>query len=905
MFNDLAYRIRAMTRRKAVEQELDDELRFHIEQQAAKYVSAGTSPDEANRMARLSLHGPEQAKERCRDARGTVLWDTTIQDLRYAIRQLRAAPAFTTVAILILALGIGANTAIFSLLDAVVLRSLPVRDPQRLFVPRWVAKESPSPYSSSSFEPCFEPKTPGSNGGCSFSYPLFKSIQSKNGVFSSVTAFAGPTPLNVQANGPADIISGEVVSGSFFQTLGVGAALGRTLDEHDDTAAAAATAVLSYGYWQSAFGGDPSAIGKTIRLNALPFTIVGVAAAGFNHLSPGRLCQLWIPIHAATSLGIPWASNTLNDGHSFWLQIVGRAEPGMTLPRAEAALTALLKNEMVHSNVLKPSSNPAVEIASANRALGGIRNMLARPLYVLMCAVSLILLIACANVAGLMTARAAARQREIAIRFAVGAGRGRILRQLLTESLVLAALSGLAGMALAWFTTRSLASFLPMHLDVHPNLRILLFTSVISLGSGIFFGIIPALRCARACSPSRINVGAEGLQYGMSLAERRRWFSNSLVVAQVTLATVMLLGAGLFMRTLFNLRTTNPGFNPMNILLFGLDPVSVHYSEPRIQSLYRNLRDRLASLPGVTAVTYSSTVLLSGGLGASDYKIEGRPNRTAAHVNILNVGPDFFQTMGIPRLQGRVLTADEFFDARPVAVVNQAFVRQYLTGRNPLGVRFGQDSAKAIKNEIVGVVADAKYDNLREPIRPTAYMPLRGGFAHFELRTAGKPSVLIPSVQKIVAELDPNLPLFDVKTQTDQIDELLAIERLLARLSGTFGFLALTLACVGLYGLLSYEVTQRTREIGIRMALGAPSAAVCGDILRETLVISLIGVALGIPAAIASTRGLSVMLYGVEANDPTTLLSIASILMIVAGLAGYIPARRASLVDPIVALRYE
>jgi predicted permease len=557
------------------------------------------------------------------------------------------------------------------------------------------------------------------------------------------------------------------------------------------------------------------------------------------------------------------------------------------------------------SKVLKPDSDPVLEVAPANKALSGVRNLLAKPLYVLMSAVGLILLIACVNIAGLLTARAAARHREIAIRLAVGAGRGRILRQLLTESLFLASLGGLAGLACAWWATRLLTSFLPIRLDVQPDLRILFFTSVISVGSGVFFGMVPVLRTSWMHSSSSFDSTLEGLQHAMSSAARRRWLSNSLVIVQVALATVMLFGAGLFARTLLNLKTTNPGFNPHNVLLFGLDPVSVHYKELRIQSLYRALRERLASLPGVTGVTYSSDSLLSGGLGSSDFQIEGRHDRRTLHINVLNVGPDFFQTMGIPLLAGRAFTGHEFARVRAVAIVNQAFVKECLGGGNALGVRFGQDSAKAVKNEIIGVVGNAKYDNLRDEIRPTAYMPLRSGAAHFELRTTGDPSTLIPSVRKIIAAADPSLPLFDVKTQMDQIDELLMIERLLAHLSAAFGLMAVTLACVGLYGLLSYEVTRRTRDIGIRIALGAEPAAVRRTILRETLGIVLIGLTIGVPVAFVCARGTAAILYGIQANDPVTAIAITSMIIIVAAAAGFVPARRASLVDPTVALRYE
>ena len=857
-------------------------------------------------MARLSLQGPEQVKEQCRDARGTVLWDTILQDLRYAIRQVRGAPGFAGVVIAVLALGIGANTAIFSLLDAVVLRSLPVRNPQQLLVPRWAAKDTPHPYDVDDYEFCFASQVPDAQGSCTFSYPLFKSIELKNDIFSSAAAFAGPVQLNAVANGPAAVINGEIVSGSFFQTLGVRAVLGRTFEEHDDTSTANTTVVLSYGYWQSAFGGDASAIGKTIRLNAVPFTVIGVAQPGFNRLSPGRVCELWMPIHSSRNLGISGLSLPLNDEHHFWLRIAGRAKPGVTAARAEAALTALVRNQMVYqSKILKPDSNPVVEVAPAHIALIGDRELLEKPLYVLMCAVGLILLIACANVAGLMTARAAARQREIAIRLAIGASRGRVVGQLLTESIVVGVLGGLAGLGVAWLATRSLTSFLPIHLDVHPDLRILLFTSAISIASGVLFGMIPALRTASVRPSFSFDAGSTGLQQAMSSSARRRWFSNSLVAAQVALAVVLLVGAGLFMRTLLNLKSINPGFNPRNLLLFDLDPVALHYKESRIQNLYRALRDRLGSIPGVTGVTYSSSALLSNSTSSSKYLIEGRAYRTEVQVNLLDVGPDFFRTMEIPLLAGRSFTATEFAKGRPVAVVNQAFVEEYLAGRNPIGLHFGEDSPKAVKKEIVGVAGNAKYNSLRDDIKPTAYMPLLAERAYFELRTGADPSSLIPAARKIVREVDPNLPIFEVHTQIEVINETLLIERLVARLSAAFGLLALTLACVGLYGLLSYEVARRTREIGIRMAVGAEPSTVRRAILREMLGIVLVGLAIGTPAALIATRALSAMLYGVHTNDPATLLGITLTLLIVSGVAGYLPARRASLVDPTVALRYE
>jgi len=896
MFSDFIYRLRAIIRRGAVEQELDDEFAFHLEQETAKYARRGFSAEKASRLARMSSfagQGPEQAKESCRDARGVAFWDSAMQDLRYAIRQMRRAPAFTLMTVLILALGIGANTAIFSLLDAVVLRTLPVRAPQQLIVPAWHAKATPHPFDYSDFESCFANTGAGPEEKCSFSYPFFKMLESNSEIFSDVTAFAGPMQLSMAGGGGASIVDSLVVSGSFFQTLGTKAVLGRTFSRQDDSANAAATVVLSYALWRKDFGSDPNVIGTTIRLNTIPFTVIGVAERSFKGLSPGRDCALWLPMHAVDKLGISWVSTRPGDDHTFWLKIIGRLQPGETSARAKAILTALARDEMVdRSKVLSRESDLTVDVAPASHALTGIRDMLARPLYILMAAVGLILFITCANVAGLMTARSAARQREIAIRLTVGAGRARIVRQLLTESTLLALSGGAAGFVFSQLGTRSLtAIFWWAHLDVEPDWQILLFTATISLGAGLCFGIVPAF-----CATS-------GLYHAMSPSTRRQWFSRWLIVAQVAVATVMLAGSGLLVRTLINLKDVSVGFNAQNLLLFGLDPVSQHYQEAQIRTLYRNLRQRLAALPGVIAVTYSSDALLSDSSSSSGYQLEGRHR---IHVNLLDIGPDFFETMDIPMLAGRGFTPAEFAANRRVAIVNKTFARKYGSGRSLLGLHFSDgEAAKAPQYEIVGVVSDAKYSSLRAEIEPTAYFPFQAAAAHFEIRSEREASAIAPEVSKILHDFAPDVPVFNMLKQTEQIDDTLFIERLLARISAAFGFLALTLACIGLYGLLSYDVTRRTREIGIRMAVGAPPQRLKRGVLWETFAIVLTGLVFGIPAAAFSARALSALLYGIGANDAATFSGIASALLIVSAIAGYLPARRAALVDPMVALRSE
>ncbi len=441
MLNDLLYRLRAVFSKASLERELKDELRFHLEQQTAKHTRSGKSPAEALRLARLDLAGEEQAKERCRDARGIAFLETTLQDLRYALRQLRRTPGFTVIALLVLALGIGGNTSIFSLFDAVLLQAVPVKHPDQLIVPSWSAKQSPHPFGVSSFEQCA-----GSSGHtCSFSYPVFQLMAARSDLFSDVTAFAGPFTVNSTASGAAERAEAEMASGSFFKTLGVTAALGRPFTESDDKPASDPVTVLSYAYWQNVVDADPHVIGKTIRLNNAPFTVIGIAQPGFDHLSPGRQTQLWIPIAAGSHLGLNWYPVPLRDTHEFWLKIIGRVKPGINTGQLQSALTQLFANDMLYGSKLLPKgSDPAIQVHSASSALVGLRSVLAKPIYVLMAAVGLILLIACANIATLMTARAAARHREIAIRLAIGAGRARIIRQLLTESTLLGCLGACA-----------------------------------------------------------------------------------------------------------------------------------------------------------------------------------------------------------------------------------------------------------------------------------------------------------------------------------------------------------------------------------------------------------------------------------------------------------------------------
>ncbi|HLY62316.1 MAG TPA: ABC transporter permease [Terriglobia bacterium] len=881
---------------------------------------------------------------------------TILQDARYGLRMLARNPAFTAVAVLTLALGIGANTAIFSVIDAVMLRSLPVRDQSQLVVLRWTAHAQPHRNGTSSYGDCAGGEGGDKNpSGCSFPYPIFEMIRSEKEAFSGATAFAGPPQLVLSGNGPARVVRGELVSGDYFSTLGVSALVGRTLGPEDDSPSATPAVVLSYGFWQGAFGGDRSAVGRTISLNAAPFTIVGVTEPSFTSLTPGKTQDMFLPLSTVPRLNIHWGHDlrTLNN---WWLVIVARLKPGSSIGRAQAAASLIFRNEMLHGEkpASKAADDPAIVLLPAHSGLSGERGFFSKPLYVLMFVVGFVLLIACANVAGLLLSRAAARQKEMAVRLALGAGRARIMRQLLTESMTLSLGGGVLGVLFAIWGVEAMTALIargadhPFPFVVAPDWRVLLFTVSISLLTGILFGIAPALRSSRLDLTPALKENSQSLPGGE--AGRGRWLQlgKALVVIQVALSMIVLVGAGLMVRTLVNLRSINPGFDTRNLLLFGIDPTLTKYSDSKIQNLYRQLQERLAALPGVTSVSYSSDALLSGSLWTSDLHVEGQPEKSTQEVDMLAAGPDFLKTLRIPLIGGRTFTAADFEQANqavapeessqqaatpsgassapksspsagpPIPVlVNTTFVRTYMTNQNPLGKRLTQgdnegtsgDSAVGKPRtktwEIIGVAGDTKYNDLRRQVQPAVYVPMTGGGAHFELRTQSNPAALIPVVRKTVNDADSNLPIFDVRTQSERVDELLTTERIISRLASFFGSLALLLACVGLYGLLSYEVARRTREIGIRMALGAESRDVLRRIAGEGIRVTLAGIAAGIIGGLALTRFLSSLLFGLQATDLATFAGVSLILLAVALLACYIPARRATKVDPMVALRYE
>ena len=915
------HRLRSFFRRAQLDRDLDAEMSAHLDLAIEENLQRGLSPAEARRQALLRFGGPQQAKEKHREARSLPFLDTLLQDLRFAFRMLRKSPGFTAVAILTLALGIGANTAIFSLINAALLRSLPVRDPQRLVVFQWAAHNSPNTKGYYSYMSC--PANASGEHGCSFSYPMFHQFQALQDAFSSVVALGGDVGLNLRGNGPASFAHGEIISGEFFDTLGVGAAVGRTLSPSDDTPGAPPVVVLAYGYWQRAFGGDPSVAGKTILLNNIPVTIVGVAAKEFPGLDPARARQIWLPLSLSPQLGKDLYGTKGGDDPSleagdgiWWVYSVARLKQGISLGQAQAAADAVFHNDVLDKTkeLFKVEDAPRLVLMPAPQGISGLREQFSTPLIILMTAVGMVLLVACANVAGLMLARSATRQRELAVRLALGAGHSRIARQLLTESVLLSAGGGVSGILLAYWSVQSLVVFMsrggmwPSHLAVHLDVRVLVFTAAASVLTGILFGLAPAFRGMRLDLTPALKESPSALPSG---ASRGGWLNlgSSLVVAQVALAILVLAGAGLLVRTLKNLKSIDPGFDTRNLLLFDIDTSLNGYTGAQTHSLYSQLVERLEVLPGVLSATYSFDSLLSGNYWNTSFRIEGETSNAQHETYGLAVGPRFFETMRIPLKAGRVFTPEDFSlppDSKwDPAVINEAFARSFFKDQNPLGRLLSGVGGHGASYEIMGVVGDTKYRTLWSEIAPTLFVPAKGTEVRFEVRTAVDPRTIIPAVRSIVSQLDNNLPLLSIKTQSEQIEGALFQARLIARLSSFFGGLSLLLACIGLYGLLSYEVSRRTREIGVRIALGAQPLDVLRFIVWQGIGLSTAGTSIGILAALGATRYLASLLYGVQPDDPLTFVAVAALLGLVALAACYFPARRALRVDPMIALRYE
>jgi predicted permease len=835
---------------------------------------------------------------------------------------LTKSPGFTAVAVLTLALGIGANTAIFSLVNEVLLRPLPVKNPGELVLFRNI--EGPRGRMSRGGENngSIDPAT-GRPASTSFSLLAFERFRGCHPALSDVFAFAPFNQINLLIDGqPETNILGQLVSGAYYTGLGVPAILGRTLTQEDDQPAAEPVAVISHRYWQNRFGGDLGVIGKTIQVNKIPVTIIGVTPAGFaGAMQIGESADISVPLAHHARFQPDRGANRAKPWY-WWIRVMGRLAPQATAAQARASLEPIFQEAAREgwregqSLDTTPREMPEPSTLAADPGGQGEndrRRQYAQSLRILMGLGSLVLLAACANVANLLLARGAARRREFALRLTLGASRVRIIRQLLVESLLLASLGAALG-ALFEHWSRGLLVGLrqfggsPAVLDLPLDGRVFGFTIAVTAATALLFGLAPALRATRINLTAEFQGGARQLGAGA-----RSRLSQALMVTQIALSLVLLISTGLFVRTLRKLQQVDPGFNSRQLALFRIDAVSAGYSQEQFAALQERLQTRLESIPGVRAVTFSRVALLTGTRSNRRITVPGYtpPPGAPTGFNINGLAPNFLATMEIPLLLGRGFTDHDTAAGTKVAIVNQAFTRQIFGDENPLGRRFifgSTPTANAAEVEIVGVARDAKYTGLREAPPPTIYVPatqMPEGVANYCVRTADNPAAIFPAIRAAVSKLDSTLPVINLRTQDEQIARINSEELLFARLSGFFGFVALALVCVGLYGLMSFLVLNRTGEIGLRMALGALPGQVLRMILRESLALVSIGVALGLLAAYGSGRFIESMLFGLSPADSLTYGSVALILIVVALLASLLPARRAAQVDPMAALRSE
>jgi predicted permease len=836
------------------------------------------------------------------------------QDVVYGFRLLAKSPGFTAVAVLSLALGIGANTAIFSLINTVLLKMLPVKDPQQL-----VALTDPTSGGVS---------IGTSNGERGvLSTREFEGLRDRTQAFSGM--FASQSNMdrqNAVIDGkPPEEVSTRLVSGAYFTVLGAATSVGRPFTAADERGPGSAPyAVISYAFWQRRFGGSPSALGSRIHIGKADLGVIGVAQPHFLGEDVGAAPDLWIPLDMQPQImpGRMWLED--DPGHIaekvMWLSVIGRLKPGISRKQAQANVDVVFKQVVAEEFSKLSQSEPNIlnqnlKLHDAGNGVSSLRGEFADPLYVLMAVVALVLIIACANVANLLLARATARQKEMGVRLALGAGRARIIRQFLTESLMLSVAGGLAGSLLAVLGVGLLIRMVKsgpdaIMLDVRPDPRVLFFTMGVSLLTGLIFGLAPAWRSAGINVSGTLKEAGRGLTSGTS----KIGLGKVLITGQIALSVMLLIGAGWFIRTLRNLENVDLGYPREKLVVVGLDLLSAGYSGERLPIGYQELRERLVRIPGVRAVTYSQNGLFSGSESGDQITVEGyKPQKPRDdHARFDQVGPNYFSVVGIPILLGRDIEARDGESAESVCVVNEAFTKFYFGDRNPIGKHVTDEFPDTRKTfVIVGVARDARDHSLRRDIARRFYLsalqPLGGfsPFMNYEIRTYGDASGVVQAARKAILAFDAAIPIGSDKPLVSMLDDNLRQERLIAQLSTVFGGLALLLACIGLYGVLSYGVAQRTNEIGIRMALGAERGSVIRMVLRETAILILIGLAVGVPASLACARFVESKLFGLKAADPLTLAAALGIMIAVAVASGYLPARRASKVDPLIALRYE
>ena len=826
-------------------------------------------------------------------------------DLKLAIRGLFRSPLFSIVAILSLSLGIGANTAIFTLIDQILLRKLPVKNPEEL-----VMLYQQGPHSGSNM------------GSRAHSYPIYQEYQKRAEPLSEVLA-RRLADASISVDNQTERIDIELVSGNFFTMLGVGPAAGRVFNsqEDDQIYQGHPVVVISYDYWNRRFNRDPGAVGKKILVNNYPMTIVGVSAAGFAGIDPARSPQMRVPIQMKPVIVPEWGWVRMDDERTRWVQVFGRLKPGYTIESAQAPLQGLFTQIRQHEMTLPGAKyfnayireqfmKGQLKLEKADIGYSPLRNDFSTALVVLMGMVGLVLLIACANVANLLIARGFMRQREIAVRLSLGATRGQLVRQLLTESVLLSLIGGVLGIALSVVLTRGLIALIPQQqpllIQPTPDLRILAFTFVLTLVTGVVFGLLPALRASKPDQWATLKdtVGAVAGSGG-SLFLRK-----GLVAAQVALSFLLLFGAGLFVRSLQNLQTTDTGIQMDNLITFRLSPALSGYQEQQTVNFYTELLERLKSSAGIKAAALASVGILAGDEWDSTTGVEGHDAKDGedmqAFMNALS--PGYFTTMGIRFIEGRDFTAADVKKDAKVVIVNRKFAQHFFKDKSAIGRRLGRGTGPETKYdiEIIGVVEDSLYEGPREGVRRQVFWPNWGkNSATFYVRTTEASAGAFNLIRSEVKRLDAAMPVYDVKTLQGQLDETLLTDRLIALLSAGFGLLATLLASIGLYGVMAFIVARRRKELGIRLALGAEPSGVLWIVMREVLILLTIGLVVGIPSAIALGKYVSSQLYGIQPNDPWIAVATVALLAVVSAAAGLIPANRASKIDPILALRYE
>jgi predicted permease len=895
--------------RSDMERNMSDELQFHLERRAEDLIArSGLSLEEAMRIARLEFGSVEKYKEEARQSLGLRLLDELRGDLRYAFRTLGKSKGFTAAAIATLALGIGANTAVFSVVDALLLRKLPVNNPQELVVFDWLrAADSMVAGYSGYGRPG---PAPGLGVRTSFSALTVERFGQHTATLSDVFAFSPTGTLNVIADGQTDTASGLFVTGRYFPGLGIRASVGRTLSASDDRPEAEPVAVISHRYWRRRFASDPNVVGKTIDVNRSPVVIVGIAPEGFDGPRMSESSDITLPLASAARLSPTGRARPVS---VWWLQIMGRLKPGSTREQALAELQTTFADTVRESWAARPpdtpdptrSGLPQLRVRPGAQGPDGPRIDAQQILSAVFAVVAAILLIGCVNLATLLLVRASARRQEVTVRVTLGASRWRVIRQLMTETLLLAVFGGIGGAILAWWG-KDFMLWLPSRetpiVDARIDPRVLAFTAVLSSMSALLLGIGPALRATRTDPGPSLKTSAQ--KGGIT----RAFASQALLAAQVAISLVLLVGAGLLVRTLYNLSKVDVGFNADNLLVFRIDPALQSDNSSRIFDVYDRIMAAIEAVPGVQSCTMSVMPLIANNEWEEPVQPDGTGVPQNAFIQIARW--NFLETMGIPLVAGRDLSAADTQGRPRVAVINETMAREVFGERTPVGRHFkfvnGVDRDVAI--EVIGVAHDSKYASLEQRVPPTLFMPhaqVPASGMTVEVRTASDPMTVASAIREAVRQTDPTIALPEMKTQRQQIAETIGKPRAFALLTTVSGMIGLLLACVGLYGVASYETIRRTHEIGIRMALGARRSDVLRLVMRQTVLVVTIGAGIGIALALAASRLIGSLLFGIAPGDPFAMGSALAVLIGVALVASYLPARRASQLDPTQALRYE